>query len=90
MEALLYKRDSVRYELNEISPIWLRLVRHGDSFTGYISYDGQEWIKLRDTKPIPGLAKEMDVGLAAGTIDRSPSLGVFKDFSLELEEEEWE
>jgi hypothetical protein len=80
----------LRYEPNETSPIWLRLVRHGDSFTGYISYDEQEWIKLRDTKPVPGLAKEMDIGLAAGTIDRRPSLVVFKDFSLELEEEGWE
>ncbi|MBC7320102.1 hypothetical protein H5T89_05620, partial [bacterium] len=80
----------LRYEPTENSPIWIRLVRHGNSFTGYISYDGREWIKLRDTKPVPGLAEEMDIGLAAGTIDRRPSLAVFKDFTLELEEEGWE
>lgn len=75
------------YEPTENSPIWLKMMRHGDSFSGFISYDGEGWIKIGDTRPVPGLAMEMDIGLAAGSIDRRSYKVIFEDFKLEIEKE---
>lgn len=88
----MYQTSTCKERIHEPDnpfPLWLKLVRHGDSFTGYISYDGRNWIKPRHTTPVPGLAKEMDIGLAAGTIDGRPSLVVFEDFTIEVESEGW-
>jgi regulation of enolase protein 1 (concanavalin A-like superfamily) len=46
-------------------PVWLRLVRKGDEFTGFVSEDGSNWIQVGDTEKIDGFAKEPYVGLAA-------------------------
>jgi len=67
-------------------PVWLKLVRHGDTFTGYTSYDGVTWSYLKHSVPIPGLADVMDIGMAAGTIDQIPALVVLEDFTLEVED----
>jgi hypothetical protein len=68
-------------------PVWLKLVRHGDTFTGYTSYDGVNWEKLRYSGAIPGLANVMDIGMAAGTIDQIPALVVLEDFRLEVKDD---
>jgi len=65
-------------------PVWLKLVRHGDTFTGYTSYDGVNWGNTRHSGPVPGLADIMDIGMAAGTIDQIPALVVLEDFTLEV------
>lgn len=70
-------------------PVWLKLVRHGDTFTGYTSYDGVTWSYLGHSVPIPGLADAMDIGMAAGTIDQIPALVILEDFTLEVEDEGW-
>jgi len=69
-------------------PVWLKLVRHGDTFTGYTSYDGVNWEKPKYSRPIPGLANVMDIGMAAGTIDQIPALVALEDFTLEVEDED--
>jgi ABC-type transport system involved in multi-copper enzyme maturation permease subunit len=49
------------------SPRWLRLVRDGDTISGYDSADGTHWT-LVGTATLPGLTSTMQAGLfAAGT-----------------------
>jgi uncharacterized repeat protein (TIGR03806 family) len=43
-------------------PHWLKLARHGDSFTGYVSADGAAWTVAGSTTN--ALNKELSVGLA--------------------------
>jgi len=70
-------------------PVWLKLVRHGNTFTGCTSYDGINWGYPKHSVPIPGLADTMDIGMAAGTIDQVPALVVLENFTLEIEDEGW-
>jgi hypothetical protein len=37
--------ESHIHERKNPFPIWLRLIRHGDTFAGYISHDGVNWEK---------------------------------------------
>jgi ABC-type transport system involved in multi-copper enzyme maturation permease subunit len=49
------------------APRWLRLVRHGDTITGYDSADGTHWTPV-GTATLPGLTSTVQAGLfAAGT-----------------------
>jgi len=41
--------------------VWLRLQRKGNTFTGYTSYDGKEWIKV-GTETVP-LKKSLLIGI---------------------------
>jgi hypothetical protein len=80
--------DSHIHEKNTF-PVLLKLVRHGDTFTGYTSYDGVNWEKPIHTSPIPDLADVMDIGMAAGTIDQIPAFVVLEDFTLDVEDDDW-
>lgn len=66
-------------------PIWIKLIRHGNSFTGYISYDGENWQVERRTNDIPGLNSTIDIGLAAGSCDKNQYWAEFRDFKIEVE-----
>nr|BFD95281.1 hypothetical protein KitaXyl93_66410 [Kitasatospora sp. Xyl93] len=46
------------------SPRWLRLVRSGDSLTGYASTDGSHWTEVGRAR-LPGLARTVQAGLFA-------------------------
>ncbi len=81
--------DRTFHEIENPFPVWLKLVRHGDMFTGYTSYDGVTWGQPKHSDPIPGLSDSMDIGMAAGTIDQVPALVVLEDFALEVEDEGW-
>jgi hypothetical protein len=59
--------------------------RHGDSFSGYYSFDGEYWVLSRSSGEITGLGKSMDIGLAAGTNDQRPALVQFENFKLVVE-----
>ena len=48
------------------SPRWLRLVRHGDTVTGYDSADGTSWTKV-GTVTLPGLPATAQAGLFAAS-----------------------
>ena len=76
------------HETDDPIPLGLKLVRHGDSFTSYVSLDGENWIEPRHTGIVPGVAEEIDIGLAAGSMDHRPCLVVFEDFTLEVEDED--
>ncbi len=85
-DGCMHKAQSRNRETTEERPIWLRLVRHGDSFSGYSSADGQTWFRESRTGPIPGLAEAIDLGLAAGGCDQRIYEVEFEDFSLEVEQ----
>lgn len=51
-------------KVSKESPRWLRLVRSGDSLTGYTSTDGSHFTKIGGTK-LPGLARTVQAGLFA-------------------------
>ena len=65
-------------------PIWLKLVRHGNSFTGTISLDGKTWINKKRSNDIPGLAEAIDLGLAAGSPDKKQYWVEFKDWTIKI------
>jgi len=83
-------REKRVHEKENPFPLWIRLERRGDTFVGFISYDGKDWIKPRYAAPIAGIADTVDVGIAAGTIDQRPSLVILEDFKLEVEDIGWE
>jgi regulation of enolase protein 1 (concanavalin A-like superfamily) len=85
-DGCMHKAKSRNRDSLDNSPIWIRLVRHGDSFSGYSSDDGQTWTKAACTESIPGLAKAIDIGLAAGGPDQRVYEVQFEDFTLEVEQ----
>jgi regulation of enolase protein 1 (concanavalin A-like superfamily) len=60
------------------------MVRHGNSFSGYISLDGKNWIIERHTTDIPGIADAIDLGLAAGGPDKQQYQVEFRDWKIEI------
>ena len=66
------------------APRWLRLVRDGDTITGYDSADGTHWT-LVGTATLPGLTSTVQAGLfAAGSGDtlNTRATGVFRHIGL--------
>jgi hypothetical protein len=67
------------------SPKWLRLVRAGDTITGYDSTDGTHWTRI-GTAQLSGLPKTVQAGLfvtspisfGSGSTNGSPSLATAK------------
>ncbi len=84
-DGCMHKMGGSHIHESKNFPVWLKLVRHGDTFTGYVSYDGINWGKPMHTSPVPGLADAMDIGMATGTIDQIPSLVVLENFALDVE-----
>jgi len=62
----------------------VKIVRHGNSFSGYISLDGKNWIVERHTTDIPGIADAIDLGLAAGGPDKRQYWVEFTDWKIEV------
>ena len=50
-------------------PFWLKLVRAGDTFSGYVSPDGLTWHRVDDI-PVP-MAKKIYVGLAVSAHNKT-------------------
>ena len=72
-------------------PRWLRLVRAGDTVTGYDSADGTHWT-LVGTAALPGLTSTVQAGLfAAGTGSENPTVatGVFRHIGLSWPATPW-
>ncbi|MCP4614179.1 MAG: hypothetical protein GY845_36300 [Planctomycetes bacterium] len=81
----MHKADSQNLPEDISFPLWLKLERHGNSFSGAISYDGQNWIHSKYTKEVPGLNSSIHLGLAAGSCDQIPYMVEFEDFQIEVE-----
>ncbi len=88
-DGCMHKATSQNHPQMEQYPIWIKLVRHGDSFSGYVSYDGQNWTVETHTSIVPGIDKSVHLGLAAGSCDEVAYFVEFEDFQLQVEEEGW-
>lgn len=84
-DGCMHNTKSKNYGIDNPIPVWLKLVRHGNRFTGYYSWDGKNWELSRESGEIPGLAPKMDIGLAGGANDQRVSKVVFEDFQLWVE-----
>ncbi|HOI50142.1 MAG TPA: DUF1349 domain-containing protein, partial [Prolixibacteraceae bacterium] len=80
----MHKASSTNLPENTQMPIYLKMVRHGNSFSGYISLDGKNWIIERHTTDIPGIAESVDLGLAAGGPDKRQYWVEFTDWKIEV------
>ncbi len=80
----MHKASSTNLPENSNAPIYLKMVRQGDSFSGYISLDGKNWIIERHTTEIPGIAESVDLGLAAGGPDKNQYWVEFTDWKIEV------
>jgi len=80
----MHKASSQNLPENSKTPIYLKIVRYGNSFSGYISLDGKNWIIERHTTDIPGIADAVDLGLAAGGPDKRQYWVEFTDWKIEV------
>ncbi len=80
----MHKASSQNLPENSRTPIFLKLVRHGNSFSGYISLDGKNWIIERHSTEIPGINETVDLGLAAGGPDKRQSWVEFTEWKIKV------
>ena len=80
----MHKASSQNLPENSETPLYLKMVRHGNHFSGYISLDGKNWIIERHTADIPGINSSVDLGLAAGGPDKRPYWVEFTDWKIEI------
>jgi regulation of enolase protein 1 (concanavalin A-like superfamily) len=80
----MHKASSQNLPENSKPPLYLKMVRHGNSFSGYISLDSKNWIIERHTADIPGVAEAIDLGLAAGGPDKRQYWVEFTDWKIEV------
>ena len=80
----MHKASSQNLPEHSKTPIYLKLVRHGNSFSGFISLDGTNWIIEKQTNDLPGLNESVDIGLAAGGPDTRQYTVEFKDWKIEV------
>lgn len=80
----MHKASSQNLPENTELPYWLKLERHGNYFVGSISLDGETWINEKRSEDIPGLEKEIDLGLAAGAPDQKPYWVEFVDWKIKV------
>jgi regulation of enolase protein 1 (concanavalin A-like superfamily) len=85
-DGCMHKANSENLPEDTPTPIWIRLERHGNRFTGYISLDGENWIIKRQTKEIPGINETIDLGLAAGSSDNEKYFVEFADWEIRVED----
>lgn len=84
-DGCMHNTKSKNYGVDDPIPVWIKLIRHGNSFTGYYSFDGKNWTVSRESADIPGMGAKMDIGLAAGANDQKVSTVTFEDFQLSVE-----
>ncbi|MHC4804700.1 MAG: hypothetical protein ACYTBX_00360 [Planctomycetota bacterium] len=81
-DGCMHKANSQNLPEHFSFPLWLKLERHGNSFSGAVSYDGETWIDSKYTKEIPGLNSSIHLGLAAGSCDQITYAVEFEDFQI--------
>ena len=80
----MHKANSENLPENTKFPIWLKLARYGNSFSSWVSLDGENWIIERRTADIPGIAESIDLGLAAGSPDKEQYWVEFTDWDVKI------
>ncbi len=81
----MHKADSQNMPENTPFPVWLKLVRRGDRFSGHLSYDGINWVLEKKSVSLPGVGAAVDLGLAAGSCDKQAYWVEFSDWTVEIE-----
>jgi len=87
-DGCMHKANSENLPENTPTPIWIRLERHGNRFTGYISLDGHNWMIRRQSKVIPGIEESIDLGLAAGSSDNVQYSVEFTEWKVTIEDQD--
>ena len=85
-DGSMHKAASENLPENTTTPVWLKLERHGKTYSGYVSVDGKNWIIQRKSTPLPGLTDAVDLGLAAGSSNGKPYTVTFSDWSVKLQD----
>ncbi len=85
-DGCMHKASSENLPEDTPTPLWVRLERHGNRFTGCISLDGKNWMIKRQTDQIPGIKKTVDLGLAAGSSDQVQYAVEFADWKVMVED----
>jgi len=80
----MHKASSQNLPEQSKTPIYLKLIRHGNSFSGFISLNGVNWLIEKQSTVIPGLNESIDIGLAAGGPDTRQYSVEFKDWKIEI------
>lgn len=71
-----------------ILPVWLKLTRSGNSFTGYVSENGTEWTLAGQTTI--SMSSQVYIGLALSNPSTSEvNTASFQEVNVAEEEEEW-
>jgi len=85
-DGCMHKANSENLPEDTPTPLWVKLERHGNQFTGYVSLDGENWIIKRQTKEIPGIKEGIDLGLAAGSSDNEKYYVEFEEWKVKVED----
>lgn len=85
-DGSMHNTKSFNYEKKNPFPVWLKLIRDGNKFISYFSYDQTNWEIVRDSPEIKDLAKSINIGIAGGTNDRRPSKVFFESLKIVCEE----
>src|SRR6266404_3620009 len=62
-------------------PYWVKLTRIGNSFTGYASLDGVNWLQIGSSQTI-SMAQNVYIGLSAGDSSLNVAAGTFDNVSV--------
>jgi regulation of enolase protein 1 (concanavalin A-like superfamily) len=85
-DGSMHKAASENLPENTTMPVWLKLERHGNTYSGYVSVDGKNWIIQRKSTPLPGLTNAVDLGLAAGSSNGKQYAVTFSGWSVKVQE----
>ena len=86
-DGCMHKANSQNHPKLDQYPMWIKLVRHGNSYSGYVSYDGENWTVSRHTEDLPGINEAIHLGIASGGPDQRVYSVNFADFELIVEKE---
>ena len=84
-DGCMHRANSENHPVQDVYPMWIKLERKGNRFSGYVSYDGKNWIVSRHTEDLPGLNESIHIGLAAGGPDQRVYSVSFTDFEILVE-----
>lgn len=80
----MHKASSTNLPENSKLRFTLKWFGHGNNFSGYISFDGKNWIIERHSVDLPGINETVDLGLAAGSPDKRQYWVEFTDWKIEV------
>jgi regulation of enolase protein 1 (concanavalin A-like superfamily) len=68
------------------TPVWVRLMRSGDTFSAYYSGDGNSWVPMSGDGENGGVTVDMGesmlIGIAATSYSSNPATGIVDDFEV--------